>query len=341
MVGRVIAALALLASGTAALAGNGYYNYYPTYYTPYYQPTYNYNWVYYPAEGSWPAGYYANTTAGWLYKPGYVAPTYTAQTSLPYSTNWKAEGLKLIEKRDDLAAWEAFNAKLGTFSSNYSLNYGYAYPPVVGTYGAQGSTQYGVTYQTLANAYGSLDQNVMFQQMNRWVENAQNLGGQATAQGMSLVGQANAGANLAAQTIAKGIAATSVLKAAEPAAQASIQTTVTTAQNGGVQYGTGQQQRAQDVLQQQPRSAGPPESEWTEFRKTVAAPQCGQCHSGDKPRGKFAIDMLPQLDVNGKAALLWRLTTTDAKRGMPRDGDQHAPLSDQQKQPWFRFLMTK
>lgn len=332
---RLIVALGMvLAVSLPALAGGYGYSYYPSY--TYYQPNYNYTWTYYPAEGYWPAGLYAHTTAGWLYKPTYSAP---AVSALTYSANWRSEYLKLVEKRDDLAAFETARASLGNYASNYTLNYGavgyghsnYA-TPFVGHYGVNGNTAYGYTFNSLAQAYGSTDMNVLYQQASRLAQGAQQLGGQATTDFQGLVQAAGLNQARVAEILARGASASQVLKATEPQQSASVQQTII-GNGGGVQQPNVvgpqlPQQQDQAVVQQA-----------QQFLQTIAVPQCGSCHGANNPKGGFNVLSIPQMDASGLKKVLKRLVSTRPDFVMPRNSAGVGQrLSDEQLARWIDFL---
>jgi hypothetical protein len=193
----------------------------------------------------------------------------------------------------------------------------------VGSYGASGNTLYGYSVQTLKDYYGSTDLNALYQAASRLTQGAQGLAGQAHTEFSQLVGQAGDNAGRVAEILARSQAAANALNATDPQARTRESSSTTV-----IRSGTG---TPPAVPLPDPPVTGvtlAPANAQT-FIQKVGGPQCGQCHGDTDPKGKFKISDYPKMTPEEKGKVIFRLTTLDKSKMMPRltSGEPGQPVS--------------
>lgn len=322
---------------------NGYGGYY-------YQPYQTYRWRYY------------------LYTP----PAPVAQVAAlpkPNDPLWRSKLLELARQRDQvegamrLEALENANyleslRELGLSGNFMWQNYGQSlqYPSAssiygkttnyqYGRFGNNGSTIYGSSEITMADIYGSTDLNVLFQQADKHVQNAQQLAGQGASDFMANVQAVGTNAGRVAEIYAKAKAAGYVLGAVEGNSAKVTQQTTT--------FGT--QPNIPPIM---PKAApepppgpiggfGGPSAQEVEFQKAKIQARgrffdknCFVCDTAKDPQtgkprvpaGKMDLTQYERFPLDRKQLVWDRMTTQDDALRMPRLADgSPGPIMDREE----------
>jgi hypothetical protein len=209
------------------------------------------------------------------------------------------------------------------------------YQPLAG----QGSTIYGYasqtasygapqSYQAGAAAYAP-DYTQFLNQAVRLASQQNELAGKAFQGVNDTVQQLTTSQLEVAKIVATGNAAAAALNATKPQSPQTIQ------RSFSFQAQVGDDGRLNVVPGPVPSSAGDPK---TAMMAEVQL-KCASCHSGDKPRGGFAIAGVPSMDLGQFDHLLDRIESSDPAKLMPRkaDGSAGAPLDRGSKETLYQY----
>ncbi len=202
----------------------------------------------------------------------------------------------------------------GYSSSTYGylqpLNGVYTHQLQYGGYGVQNNTVYGTSLKQYASLYGDTDLNALYQQASRLTENAQRLGGQATADFSTLVGQAGTNQQRVAEIIARADAAQRLLQSIDGPPRTETKT---------LEFGP-----APPPMATPPGAAALPAGRAPGSRAAFEAnfrTDCAACHTGANAKGKFTLEAYYTLSPVQKAQVWQLLVTKDKNLMMPRSRD--------------------
>lgn len=287
----------------------------------------------YQYPGYWSYGVYY---PGAYYYQYYEVPVVTkTETRVTYNDpGWRTKLLELAAQRDKFEGeirkgaheqqyfmeavqglglqgnfrWNGYGAAAPYSYGGYG-GYGSGY---IQSYGASGSTKYGYTYNSLSQLYGDGDLSQLYQAANQLAQNAQRLGGDATAGFSALAGQEGANRARVAEIIAKGQMAQQILQALDAGP-------VTETRGFSFKFNQkGVLERAETGVD--PKVKGDLAERW----KALAESRCAACHTGANKKGGFDVSVYPTMPPEEKQKVWLRLVSEDEKRVMPRDADGHA-----------------
>jgi hypothetical protein len=252
----------------------------------------------------------------------YVRPSYTyPQTT--YQRKGVAEILGEVADRK-----VAYDALLDGLAAIFPQQLGYgggpasAYSQYTETYGPQGSTVHG--YQLQHGGFGLLDVMAAYDKADRWANNQLAVTAQAGKQLADIVQIGVDGQVRSAEVLARGQAAAAALSAAagQPPQPLSRSLTLELHQDASGQWQVGSPPADGAPVQ---ALAGPdPRLAMLRVAQQSANARCLKCHQGPEAKGNLNLSNLAVLtpDIwHKEGGILDRLTTTDAKRRMPRGAD--------------------
>lgn len=300
---------------------------------------YKYEKYWVPGSCYFYGGYYHQDPGHWDHKyveypvANYVPPV---QKVTYRDADWKAKLLDIAAARDK---WEG-DIRRGAYEQRYFMDsvdalglkgnfhwggYG-ASPPYgdvtayplngvlrsslqFGSYGANASTIYGSSYKQIAEQYGDANLSQLYQQANRLAENAQKLGGQATADFSGLVQAEGSNRARVAEILARGEAAQRVLQSLDGPPRTETRT-LEFKIGGASQAASGPKQQFESVF----------------------STRCGACHSGAKPKAGFDLTKYYGMTPEQKGQVWELLVTKDRDKMMPRSRDgaaaEYLPLAE-------------
>lgn len=348
----------------------GYQNYYQPYYAPSYSYGYSYSYPTYSAPAysssgtNYKDGNYHYHAAGTYQGVWYPAGNYSwqsgqwvgqnSQLATPVAPDdWKQTFLKVASKRDEYAAYLAALKAMGVSpppaggfapppgigsGPGYGNGSGVNYNTNLGTYGANGSTLYGYTVQSVKDMFGDASTASLYLQAQQLAQNAQALGGEATKQFQSNVAQDSQNRTRMAEALARGLAASEALRAAQGSESHQSSSTTTFQSGQGVQQQQqmppqGNDQQGAPQQQTQPRLQGAARQPSPAF-VVLATKSCLKCHDGSKADGNkleggFAIQSYSAMPLKDKMERVFPrlITGTDDKPRMPKG---HEPLTPEE-----------
>lgn len=270
---------------------------------------------------------------------------YTAAPQVSYNdSDWKVKLLEIAKQRDlyegkirqglfEQASFLQAVKALG-LEGNFAIR-GYGaqapspYPQLqLGSYGMNGSTIYGTGQQQILQAITSdpVDLNILFQQMSRLTQNAQQLAGQGHTDFADLIAKAGNNQAEVAKILAKSKLIQDALKSLQDPNSIKLESRTFSFKIGA--------DGKIEAIEPEPKfkAVVPPE----EFQK-IMVQDCGTCHLGEKAKGGFNLASYLSFTEAQKEVVRQRLTHPDPKKRMPLKSDLSpgVPLPQSKLKMWY------